>query len=140
MPLEDDGEQHHEQDEQAAWSTRTEVDLFTAPESPAAHHEKACEPDQCKPQRRKPDIVNRRTSLKMNDRGNYTCAGWNGHADEVLASRPAWIAWLRVDADIESRQTAGSADKKQKADHCTDMLHTAFDDGIAGWYDLAHSP
>src|ERR1700742_3734259 len=71
---------------------------------------------------------------------NHTRTSRNGHADEILETRPAWVTRLRVDADVEAREAAGSADKKQETDNSTEVLQTIFNDGITGRDHLTHSP
>ena len=64
-----------------------------------------------------------RSVEEMDDGGDDTCAGRDGHADEELVSRLAGVARLRIDADIEARQTAGPADEKEETDEDAGVQH-----------------
>ena len=55
--------------------------------------------------------------------GNDPGGSRNRHADKVFSSWPAGIRWYRVGADVESRQAAGAAKQKKKADKCAPLHH-----------------
>src|SRR5579871_3794707 len=82
----------------------TEADLLTAPETPAAHHQKPCEEDEAQPYESHPRVRNRRAVFKMNDRCKDSCTCWNRHADKVFPARAPRVPRLRINADVEPRK------------------------------------
>src|SRR6266851_586938 len=57
----------------------------------------------------------------MDHRADHARACRYRHPHKILLPRPPRIARLRIDADVEPRQPARSADKKNKADEDPDM-------------------
>ena len=57
----------------------------------------------------------------MNDGGNDAGGGRDGHPDEVFAVGAAGIFRDGVDADVEAGETAGSAEKEEKADEGAEL-------------------
>src|SRR5581483_3029725 len=76
----------------------------------------------------------------MDDCAEDAGACRDGHSDEVFAARTARIPRLGINADVEAREPARSADEEQEADDSTEVLDTIFDDGIARGDNLAHAP
>src|SRR6201999_153632 len=97
------------------------IDFLAAPESPGADHKKADQANQNHPDDRDPVNGNGNAFEKMDDCGNHACRSRNRHAHEIFPAGPAWIFWHRVDADIKTRQSAGAAQQKKKADECAEL-------------------
>src|SRR5690348_9353405 len=51
----------------------------------------------------------------MDSGGNHTCSRRDRHAYEVLFARPARVGRLRIDLNVEARQTASAGDQKKEA-------------------------
>src|SRR5258708_1841009 len=61
----------------------------------------------------------------MDHRADHARTRRYRHPDKILLPRSPRIARLWIDADVEARQPAGSADQKNKADEDPDMYQLA---------------
>src|SRR5580658_7101336 len=101
--------------------TLAEVDLFTRPEAPGAHHQESAQTDENQPQHADPLRLYRIRAEKMHRRRQHARRCGNRHPYKILPVRSSWIPRLRIVADIESRQPRRAANQKEKTDEAAGL-------------------
>src|SRR5689334_5483422 len=101
--------------------TRTEIDLFGAPKTPCTHHEKPYADDEGYPNHRKPPIGDGFSTEEVNDGGDHSGPGGNGHADEVFAAWTSRVGRGWILLNVKARETTCSSHEKDKSCNCPQM-------------------
>lgn len=119
-----------------------EVDLLAGPKAPCADHQESAEADQNEPGNGDPPppVLNGDAVEEMHGGRNQSGRGRNGHANEILPSRPSRVARLRIAADVEAGKARDASHKKKKTDECAGLLKVQVQAGVDGIREEMKSP